>query len=130
MDDPNDVHVAGRATQAAGLRYTARGTAVAEFTLAVHRDGHDWHGRPVRQTVFVLCLAWREQATIAAAVVRRGRQVDVKGRLCEVARASGKGKELAVRVEDMRAGGGPPEGPAPSAAALQESDHEDPQERR
>lgn len=106
IDDPNDVHLGGRATQKPTLRYTPSGTPVTEFSLAVHRQVVDAEGREVNETIFVTCVAYREEALQAAAVIHRGSQVDVKGRLWTTAR--GRGQELLVVAESVYAGGGVP----------------------
>ena len=105
MEDPNQVHVGGRATQKPGLRYTTQGTPVAEFTLAVHRLLIDDQGRQAQETIFVACLAYRDEAIRAAAIIHRGSQVDIVGRLWTSPRAQGKGRELVVVAENVCAGG-------------------------
>jgi len=107
-EDPNQVHVGGRATQKPALRYTGGGTPVTEFTLAVHRAVVDDAGRETQETIFVSCLAYREEALRASAVIHRGSQVDVAGRLWTAPRAQGRGRELVVVVESVYAGGGVP----------------------
>jgi single-stranded DNA-binding protein len=81
---------------------------VTEFTLAVHRAVVDDAGREAQETIFVACLAYRDEAIRAAAIIHRGSQADIAGRLWTAPRASGKGRELVVVAENVCAGGGVP----------------------
>ena len=56
----NNVTLVGRLTKDPDLRYTASGTAVATFTLAVNRNFTNQNGN--READFINCVIWRKSA--------------------------------------------------------------------
>ena len=53
----NNVVLVGRLTKDPDLRYTASGTAVATFTLAVNRNFTNQSGN--READFINCVIWQ-----------------------------------------------------------------------
>lgn len=75
----NHIILMGRLTRDPDLRYTANGTAVAYFTLAVERDYRDTEGE--RQTDYIDCTAWRRTANFINRYFTKGSMAVVSGRL-------------------------------------------------
>lgn len=75
----NNVVLVGRLTKDPDLRYTANGTAVASFTLAVKRDFKNTNGD--QESDFINCVIWRKSAETLANTVRKGHQIGVTGRI-------------------------------------------------
>lgn len=75
----NHIDIMGRFTRDPELRYTAQGTPVASFTLAVDRDYQS--GGSERQTDFIDCLAWRGTADFVSKYFNKGSMAVVTGRL-------------------------------------------------
>ncbi|MCI1904183.1 single-stranded DNA-binding protein [Enterococcus hirae] len=75
----NNVVLVGRLTKDPDLRYTANGTAVASFTLAVNRNFTNQSGQ--READFINCVIWRKQAETMANMARKGSLVGVVGRI-------------------------------------------------
>ncbi|HDT8067999.1 TPA: single-stranded DNA-binding protein, partial [Enterococcus faecalis] len=74
-----NVTLIGRPTKDPDLRYTASGTAVATFTLAVNRNYTNQNGD--RETDFINCVIWRKPAETLANYVRKGTLIGISGRL-------------------------------------------------
>lgn len=75
----NRVILIGRLTREPELRFTASGTAVANFTLAVDRPFVNAQG--TRETDFIRIVVWGKQAETCANYLGKGRLVAVEGRL-------------------------------------------------
>ena len=75
----NKVVLIGRLTKDPELRYTASGTAVARFTLAVDRGFKNQDGD--KQADFIPITVWRTQAENCAKHLAKGRLVAVVGRI-------------------------------------------------
>ena len=75
----NNVVLVGRLTKDPDLRYTASGTAVATFTLAVNRNFKNQNGE--READFINCVIWRQQAENLANWAKKGTLVGVTGRI-------------------------------------------------
>lgn len=71
----NVINLIGRLTRDPELRYGQKGTAVANFTLAVNRD------RNREETDFIDCVAFDRQAEIVASHMTKGKQIGVTGTL-------------------------------------------------
>ncbi len=63
------------------MRYTADGTPVTSFSMAVNRRWNNPDGSKGEETTWFRVSAWRRQAEIAAQYLSKGRQVMVEGRL-------------------------------------------------
>jgi single-strand DNA-binding protein len=77
----NKVILAGNLTRDPELRYTPKGTAVAQLTLAVNRTWKTESGESKEEVSFVDVEAWGRQAEVIAQYMRKGRPLLVEGRL-------------------------------------------------
>ncbi|MFA9556259.1 single-stranded DNA-binding protein [Evansella sp. AB-rgal1] len=75
----NRVVLVGRLTKDPELRYTANGTAVASFTLAVNRPFSNQQGE--READFINCVIWRKPAENVANYLKKGSLAGVDGRI-------------------------------------------------
>lgn len=75
----NNVTLVGRLTKDPDLRYTASGTAVATFTLAVNRNFANQSGN--READFINCVIWRKPAETMATLAKKGSLIGVVGRI-------------------------------------------------
>jgi single-strand DNA-binding protein len=75
----NRVILMGRITQDLDLRQTPTGVSVLTFTIAVDR-GYAKQGEE-RQTDFITCVAWRQQAEFISRYFAKGRMIAVEGNL-------------------------------------------------
>lgn len=75
----NNVVLVGRLTKDPDLRYTASGTGVATFTLAVNRNFTNQDGN--READFINCVIWRKPAETLANYARKGTLLGVTGRI-------------------------------------------------
>lgn len=75
----NSVCLVGRTTKDPELRYTPSNVAVATFSLAVNRNFKDANGE--RETDFINCVIWRQQAENLANWVKKGALIGVTGRI-------------------------------------------------
>src|SRR5260221_14309351 len=77
----NRVYLIGRLGRALELRHTAKGTAVAELSLAVSRVWNDDQVRKQEETTFIEGLLWGRLAEIAQQYLQKGNPVFIEGRL-------------------------------------------------
>jgi len=75
----NNVTLVGRLTADPNLRYTASGTGVATFTLAVNRNFTNQDGN--RDADFINCVIWRKSAETLANYAKKGTLLGVTGRI-------------------------------------------------
>ena len=75
----NKIILMGRLTRDPEMRRTASGTAVTSFTLACDRDYKSDDGK--RETDFIDCVAWRNEAEFVSKYFTKGRMAIVEGRL-------------------------------------------------
>ncbi len=75
----NRVVLIGRCVAQPELRFTANGIARTTFTLAVERPFKSQDGQ--KQTDFILCAVWRNQAEAVANHLKKGKLAAVDGRL-------------------------------------------------
>ena len=69
----------GRLTRDVELRYTAKGDAVASFTVAVNRQFTNSQGE--READFINCVMWRKAAENFAKYTHKGSLVGIEGRI-------------------------------------------------
>jgi single-strand DNA-binding protein len=81
MANLNRVYLMGRVTKDPELRYTPKGTAVAELGLAVNRTWTDEQNVKRDETTFVDVTLWGRTAEVAGQYLRKGRPVFIEGRL-------------------------------------------------
>jgi single-strand DNA-binding protein len=78
----NKVFLGGRLTRDPELRYTASGTSLCSFGIAVNRVWYDkGSGTKKEETCFVDCTAWAKTAENIAKFFKKGREIFVEGRL-------------------------------------------------
>ena len=75
----NRTILVGRLTKDPDLKYTAQGTPVATFTLAVNRTFTNQQGE--KETDFINVVVWRRQAENAANYLKKGNLAGVDGRI-------------------------------------------------
>lgn len=63
------------------LRYTASGTAVANFSVAINSNYTDASGEKKEQTTWVNVVAWKKTAEACSEYLKKGSKVLVQGRL-------------------------------------------------
>jgi len=77
----NKVMLIGNAGRDAELRYTANGTAQAQFSLAVNSRRRGQSGDWEDQTEWFNIVLWAEQAERLSQYITKGKQLYVEGRL-------------------------------------------------
>ncbi|MDQ8188878.1 single-stranded DNA-binding protein [Roseibacillus persicicus] len=112
MANLNKVYLMGRLTRDPELRYTPKGTAVADLGMAInrYRGGTDG-GERTEETTFVDVTLWGRQAETANQYLAKGREVFIEGRLqldsWEDKSSGQKRSKLKVVGESMQFVGGP-----------------------
>jgi single-strand DNA-binding protein len=81
MPNLNRVMLMGNCTRDPEIKYTPKGTAVAELGLAVNRIYSTEQGERREETTFVDVELWGRQAEIAGEYLKKGRPVYIEGRL-------------------------------------------------
>ena len=81
MANLNRVLLIGTLTRDPEVRYTPKGTAVAEIGLAVNRVYSAEDGERKEETTFVDVTLWARQAEVAGQYLKKGRPVFIEGRL-------------------------------------------------
>jgi len=81
MANFNKVMLMGNLTRDHEIRYTPKGTAVAEIGLAINRYFSGENGEKREETTFVDVTLWGRTAEIAGEYLKKGRPVFIEGRL-------------------------------------------------
>jgi single-strand DNA-binding protein len=81
MANLNKVMLIGNLTRDPELRYTPKGTAVTDITLAINRIWNNEQNVRQEETVFVEITLWGRQAELAQQYLSKGRLAYVEGRL-------------------------------------------------
>ncbi len=81
MANLNKVMLIGNLTRDPELRYTPKGTAVADVGLAINRVWNNDAGQKQEETTFVDVTLWGRQAELAEKYLGKGRGVYIEGRL-------------------------------------------------
>ena len=81
MANFNKVMLMGNLTRDPEVRYTPKGTAVAEIGLAINRYFSGDNGEKREETTFVDVTLWGRTAEIAGEYLKKGRPVFIEGRL-------------------------------------------------
>ena len=81
MANVNKVILIGNLTRDPEVRYTPKGTAVAELGLAVNRTYSTDGGEKREETTFVDITLWGRTAELAGQYLNKGRPVYIEGRL-------------------------------------------------
>ena len=77
----NKVILLGNLTRDPEVRYTPKGTAVADLGLAVNRNYTAENGEKREEVTFVDVTFWGRTAEVAGEYLKKGRPVFVEGRL-------------------------------------------------
>lgn len=75
----NNVVLVGRLTRDPEIRYTPQNQAVGTFGLAVNRQFKNANGE--RETDFINCVIWRQQAENLAKFAKKGALIGITGRI-------------------------------------------------
>lgn len=114
MASYNKVLLLGNCTRDPEVKYTPKGTAVAELGLAVNRVYTADNGEKREETTFVDVTFWGRQAEIAGEFLKKGRPVFIEGRLqldtWDDKQSGAKRSKLRVIAEVMQLIGGRNEG--------------------
>jgi len=81
MANLNKVMLIGNLTRDPELRYTPKGTAVADIALAINRVWNNEQGQKQEETTFVDVTLWGRQAELAQQYLSKGRGCYIEGRL-------------------------------------------------
>lgn len=81
MANLNRVLLIGNLTRDPEVRYTPKGTAVADIGIAVNRIYSGEDGEKKEEATFVDVTLWGRQAEVAQEYLKKGRQVFIEGRL-------------------------------------------------
>jgi len=81
MANLNRVLLIGNLTRDPELRYTPKGTPVADIGVAVNRVSKSEDGTKHEEVTFVDVTFWSRQAEIAGQYLRKGSSVFIEGRL-------------------------------------------------
>ena len=81
MANLNKVMLIGNLTRDPELRYTPKGTAVADVGMAINRVWNNESGQKQEETTFVDVTLWGRQAELAEKYLGKGRGVYIAGRL-------------------------------------------------
>lgn len=77
----NKVILMGNLTRDPELRYTPKGTAVAQVGLAVNRTWKNESGQQMEEVTFIDCNFFGRQAEAISQYLKKGRPVLIEGRL-------------------------------------------------
>ena len=121
MANLNRVLLIGNLTRDPDVRYTTKGTAVAELGMAVNRVYAGENGEKQEETTFVDVTVWARQAEIAEKYLKKGGPVFIEGRLqldgWDDKQTGQKRSRLRVVAEHLQLLGGRPEGEGASQSA-------------
>ncbi len=121
MANLNKVLLMGNLTRDPEVRYTPKGTAVAELGIAVNRVYSGENGEKREEVTFVDVTVWGRTAENVGEYLKKGRPVFIEGRLqldsWEDKQSGQKRNKLKVVADNVQflgsprgAGGGPDEG--------------------
>jgi len=77
----NKVQLIGNITRDPEVRYTAKGTAVATFSIATNRDWKSESGEKKEDVEFHRVVAWDKLGEICGQYLKKGSKVFVEGRI-------------------------------------------------
>lgn len=114
MPNLNKVMLMGNLTRDPEVKYTPKGTAVAELGLAINRTWKDDSGTKQEETTFVDVTLWGRVAEIAGEYCKKGAPIYVEGRLqldqWDDKQTGQKRSKLKVTGENIQLIGGKREG--------------------
>jgi len=119
MANLNKVMLMGNVTRDIELRYTPKGTAVADIGLAVNRVRTGDSGERIEETTFVDITLWGRTAEVAQQYSGKGKPLFVEGRLhmdsWDDKTTGQKRSELKVVADNIQLMGSPGGGGAPQS---------------
>ncbi|MBV9390636.1 MAG: single-stranded DNA-binding protein [Verrucomicrobia bacterium] len=122
MASLNRVLLIGNLTRDPELRYTPKGTAVADLGLAVNRVVSSDEGERREETTFIDVVLWSRLAEIAQQYLKKGRSVFIEGRLqldtWDDRQTGQKRSKLRVIAENLQMLGTRPDGAEPSTGGI------------
>ncbi len=125
MANLNRVLLIGNLTRDPDVRYTPKGTAVADMSLAINRSIKTEGGERREEVTYVSVTLWARLAEIAGEYLQKGRPVFIEGRLqldaWEDRQTGQKRSRLRVIGESLQLLGAPPskgEGRTQNGASL------------
>lgn len=133
----NKVILVGNLGKDPELRYTASGTAVANFSLATTERYKDRDGQTQEKTEWHNIVVWRQLAEICGKYLQKGKQVYIEGRIQTRAYDDKDGNKRYIteivadqmrmlgRAGDENSGGGTPRR-EPQQERQQQSQYEEP----
>lgn len=133
MANLNKVMLMGNVTRDVELRYTPKGTAVADIGLAVNRVRTGESGERIEETTFVDITLWGRTAEIAQQYSGKGKPLFVEGRLhmdsWDDKTTGQKRTKLKVVAENIQLMGAPGGGGAPQQQGGEQPQQQAPQQR-
>jgi len=81
MASLNKVMLIGNVTRDPEIKYTPKGSAVADLGLAINRTYTNQGGEKVEETTFIDVELWGRTAEIAGEYAKKGRPIFIEGRL-------------------------------------------------
>ncbi len=81
MASLNKVMLIGNVTRDPEIKYTPKGSAVADLGLAINRSYTNQGGEKVEETTYVDVELWGRLAEIAGEYAKKGRPIFIEGRL-------------------------------------------------
>jgi single-strand DNA-binding protein len=121
MASLNKVMLIGNVTRDPEIKYTPKGSAVADVGLAINRTYTNQGGEKVEEVTYVDVELWGRLAEIAGEYAKKGRSIFVEGRLridsWEDKQSGQKRNRLKVVGEGMQLLGSRPGGPAGGTGA-------------
>ena len=138
MANINKVMLIGNLTRDPELRYTPKGTAVADIGLAINRVWNNEQNQRQEETTFVDVTLWGRQAELAQQYLTKGRTAYIEGRLQldtwddkETGKKRSKLKVVGESLQFLPDGKGGTGGAAPQGgSAPQQSSSRPPQQQR
>ncbi len=81
MANVNKVMILGNVTRDIELRYTPKGTAIADIGIAINRKRNGDNGEVIEDVTFVDVTLWGRTAEVAHQYSGKGKQLFIEGRL-------------------------------------------------
>lgn len=101
----NKVTIIGNLTRDPEVKFTAKGTAIANLSLAVNRTWRNDAGEKQEETTFVDCTAFGKTAEMAGQYFKKGKPMMIEGRLktesWEDKQTQAKRSKLTVIIEQV-----------------------------
>lgn len=124
MPNLNKVMLIGNLTRDPEVRFTPKGTAVAEIGLAINRNFTSDNGEKREETTFVDVTLWGRLAEIAGDYLKKGRPAYIEGRLqldtWDDKTSGQKRSKLKIVAEGLQLLGGRSEGSGASHSGEEE----------